>query len=382
MKVGIHDLEVATSHYVLELDTLAEAQGIDPNKFRIGLGQDRFSIPAPDEDAITMASHATKLLLERNDASKVRQVLFATESSVDQSKAAGVFVHGLLNMPRNVRTVEVKQACYSGTAALQMAVNHVHRFPEEQVLVIASDVARYALDSAGEPTQGAGAVAMLIAAEPNLIALDDESGFYTFDVNDFWRPNDTSTPFVDGQLSLDAYIDAVIGAWEDYAERTGATIDQIHRFLHHQPFTKMARKAHQALGAHLSVELGDELIEESMSYNRSLGNTYTASLYFGLLAQLHNNPDLAGKRLGFLSYGSGAVSEFFTGVVQPGYTEHLDTTNITNQLETRTPLDYAQYRDLHNSLNSTSENFHTDRVTKAPFRFVGVEDHQRRYETL
>ncbi len=56
MKIGIHDLEVATSHYVVELDTLAERHGIDPNKFHIGLGQDAFSMPAPDEDIITFSS--------------------------------------------------------------------------------------------------------------------------------------------------------------------------------------------------------------------------------------------------------------------------------------------------------------------------------------
>src|SRR5690625_7366180 len=80
-------------------------------------------MPAPDEDIVTMAAEAAQTLLERHDATKIRQVLFATESSVDQSKAAGVFVHDLLGLPANVRSIELKQACYSGTAALQMAIN-------------------------------------------------------------------------------------------------------------------------------------------------------------------------------------------------------------------------------------------------------------------
>src|SRR5699024_1536543 len=149
-------------------------------------------------------------------------------------------------------------------------------------LVITSDVARYALDSGGEPTQGAGSVAMLISADPNLVEIEPGSGLHTTDVNDFWRPNDSTTPFVDGQLSLDAYLDATTAAWDDLLARRELGLDDIHRFLHHQPFTKMARKQLAALAEHTGTELSDDLIEESMSYNRALGNTYTASLYFAL----------------------------------------------------------------------------------------------------
>ena len=380
MKIGIHDLEVATSHYVVELDTLAQRHGIDPNKFHIGLGQDAFSMPAPDEDIITMAAEAAQLLLERHDATKIRQVLFATESSVDQSKAAGVYLHELLGLPANVRSVELKQACYSGTAALQMAVNAIARNPEEQILVITSDVARYALDSGGEPTQGAGSVAMLISANPNLVEIEPGSGFHTTDVNDFWRPNDSTTPYVDGQLSLAAYLNATNAAWDDLTSRRQLSTDDIDRFLHHQPFTKMARKQLAALAEHTGQELSDDLIEESMSYNRSLGNTYTASLYFALTAQLHTNADLAGKRLGFFSYGSGAVAEFFTGIVQDQYRDHIYPQNVEKQLDNRVELTYDEYRELHENFAANSDTYTTEQTTNAPFRLSGVTEHQRRYE--
>lgn len=380
MKIGIHDLDVATTHFVLKLDSMAEALGVDPGKYHMGLGQDEFSVPAPDEDVVTMAAEAATRLLSRNDASKIRMVLFATETGIDQSKAAGVFVHGLLGLPNAVRTVEFKQACYSGTAALQAAVNHVARYPEDQVLVLASDIARYAVDSGGEPTQGAGAVAMLIAADPSILEIEPDSGVYTADVNDFWRPNDSSTPFVEGKLSLDAYMDATLGAWDDLVARRGIEISDIHRFLHHQPFTKMARKAHAKLAEHLGVELGADLIEESMTYNRRVGNSYTASLYFGLVAQLQGNDDLAGKRLGLFSYGSGSVSEFFTGIVQPGYAEHLHADNVAESLDSRVELSFEEYRERHNAYVGSSDNNETEKVTDAPFRFSGVIDHVRQYE--
>ena len=111
-----------------------------------------------------MAADAVAQLIGRTGTDEVRSIFFATESSVDQSKAAGVFLHGLLGLPEHVRTVEFKEACYGGTAALQCALALVARNPEERVIVVASDVARYAIDSPGEPTQGAGAVAMMVSA--------------------------------------------------------------------------------------------------------------------------------------------------------------------------------------------------------------------------
>ncbi|WGH90502.1 hydroxymethylglutaryl-CoA synthase [Auritidibacter ignavus] len=381
--IGLTDLDVATTGYVLSLDDLADYQGTDPAKYHLGLGQDCFSVPGADEDIVTLAATAASRLVARHPEHKITQLYFATETGVDQSKSAGVFVHQLLGLAPNVRTVELKQACYSATAALQLAVGHITRFPQEQVLVIASDIARYALDTPGEPTQGAGAVAMLVSAEPHLVALEPVTGFYTADVNDFWRPTDSSTPYVNGHLSLDAYLDATAGAYDDAMRRApGLDLEDIDRFLHHQPFTKMARKAHRHLGQHLGVELDDALIEESMSVNRQLGNSYTASLYFALAAQLTNNAELARKRLGFFSYGSGSVAEFFTGVVQPGYTEHLDyLEHLQADLNARKTLSVEQYRQLHHSYRLDSDNYTTPTDTATSFRFAGVTDHVRQYET-
>lgn len=380
MNIGIHDLDLATTHYVLPLDAMAEAHGIDPAKFHHGLGQNRFSVPAPDEDVVTMAASASSRLLQRHPEHNVRMVIFATETGVDQAKSAGIFLHGLIGLDHHVRTIEYKQACYAGTAGLQTALSHITRYPDEQVLVVASDIARYALDSSGEPTQGAGAVAMLVSAAPGLVAIEPQSGLYTSDINDFWRPNDSSTPFVEGRLSMDAYIGAILGAWDDFTARRELSITDVDRFIHHQPFTKMARKAHAALAEHTGVELGDELIDESMTYNRQLGNSYTASMYFALAAQLHADTDMSGKRLGFFSYGSGAVAEFFTGVVQDGYRAHIDPTAAIRELSAREDIDYADYRELHNGYQATSENYDVDAVTTAPFRFAGVQNRVRQYQ--
>jgi len=164
---GLSAISFYTPHRYIGLDTLAEHHGIDPEKFSKGIGQEKIALPGHDEDIVTMAAEAAKPIIDRYGSAGIDTVLFATETGVDQSKAAGIYMHRLLGLPANCRNVEFKQACYSATAALQMACSYVARKPDRKVLVIASDVARYDLDSSGEATQGAGAVAMLVTANLN-----------------------------------------------------------------------------------------------------------------------------------------------------------------------------------------------------------------------
>lgn len=380
LRLGIHDLSVATTSHVLALAELAASAGVDPDKYRLGLGQDEMSVPAPDEDIVTMAARAAAPILERHGADGIRTLYVATESGIDQSKSAAVFVHGLLGLPSTCRAIELKQACYSGTAALQAALGQLTRSPVERVLIIATDVARYELDSPGEATQGAAAVAMLISADPALVELEDVTGVHTVDVDDFWRPNDSSTAVVNGKLSVDAYIDAYLGAWDDYRARGGVTVDEIDRFCHHQPFTRMAAKAQRALAEHVGSEIGDELHIGSTRYNRRIGNSYTASLYAALAALLDGDDDLTGSRIGFYSYGSGSVGEFFTGRVVPGYRGLTRGGELEAALDARTPLDISSYRALHSGAALDSmRDVEIEPVSAGPFHLAGIEGRARRY---
>ncbi|NYD67248.1 hydroxymethylglutaryl-CoA synthase [Agromyces atrinae] len=383
--IGIHDIAFATGSYRIDLAELAARHGVEANKYYIGLGQSEMSVLANDEDVVTMAATAAQRILDRGDSRPIRTLIFATETGIDQSKAAGVYVHRLLGLGSDVRVVEVKQACYSATAALQFATALVARSPEEAVLVVASDVARYEIDSNAEATQGAGAVAMLVTADPAILEIEPVSGLFTEDVMDFWRPNHRSTAVVDGKLSIDAYINATTGAWADLASRGGPAFESIERFCYHQPFTRMAVKAHRKLAASVA-ELGndeaDVQLDGTFDYNRRIGNSYTASIYLALAALLDTDDDLAGKRLGFLSYGSGAVSEFFTGIVSAGYREHVRADENRALLDGRTPIGDEQYLALQRFTPADVSNYETTRETPGRFRFGGVDGDKRVYEVV
>ncbi|MET9445068.1 hydroxymethylglutaryl-CoA synthase [Streptomyces sp. NPDC006610] len=384
--IGIHDLSLATTEFALTHEALAAYNGTEIGKYHVGIGQRSMSVPAADEDIVTMAAAAAAPVVARHGTDRIRTVVFATESSIDQAKAAGIYVHSLLGLSSACRVVELKQACYGATAALQFAIGLVRRDPSQQVLVIASDVSKYELDSPGEATQGAAAVAMLVGADPALVRIEEPSGVFTADVMDFWRPNYREAALVDGQESITAYLQALEGAWKDYGEQGGRPLQDFAAFCYHQPFTKMAYKAHRHLLNYCGQETDKDAVEAAVglttAYNNVIGNSYTASVYLGLAALLDQAGDLTGRPVGFLSYGSGSVAEFFAGTVADGYREHLRTDAHREAIARRKDVDYAGYRALHErSFPADGGDHPTPAQTTGPFRLAGLSGHKRLYET-
>ncbi|WP_207063843.1 hydroxymethylglutaryl-CoA synthase [Motiliproteus sp. SC1-56] len=385
MSVGIDDISFYTSNYFLDLKSLADVHRIDKEKFYQGIGQEKMGIVAADEDVVTMAANAALPVLEGVDPETISTLLFATETGIDQSKAGGVFVHGLLGLPSRCRVVELKQACYSATAAIQMACALVAREPEKKVLVLASDIARYDLNSSGEATQGCGAVAILISANPRLVEIQPHSGHYTEDVMDFWRPNYRSTALVDGKYSTKIYLKALKQAWLHYQEITSTEFESLDYLCYHLPFTRMAEKAQTQMARINKCDRDAEAlkaqVEPSLHYNRLIGNSYTASMYVGLVSLLENaGTDLAGKQIGFFSYGSGCVAEFFTGRVVEGYQRYLHRERHQHLLAERTELSYAQYLELYNFQHPTDGGEYTfPEQTTGRFRLGGMNQHKRLY---
>ncbi len=387
--VGIDAIGFYAPSYYLDLRTLAETRGVDRDKYLIGLGQERMAVPPPDEDVVTMAASAAQPVLESADRERIRWVLFATETGVDQSKAAAMYVHGLLDLPENCRAIEVKEACYAGTAALQLAAAWIARRPDHLALIIASDIARYELKSPGEATQGAGAVAMLVSANPRVLALDPEAGCHAEDVMDFWRPNYRDAALVDGQYSTRVYLETLVRAWQRYRAASGRGLETFARQCFHLPFTRIAEKAQKRLAhaAGLPEPTPEELrrrIGDALHYNRVTGNTYAASLYEGLTSLLDNSEeDLGGQRIGLFSYGSGCMAEFFSGVVVPGYRSRLRAAAHRAMLDARIELTYRQYEDIFNLPLPTDGGEHVfAQYRTGPFRLAGFSQHKRVYEAL
>jgi hydroxymethylglutaryl-CoA synthase len=387
LKVGIDTLSFYTSHYALDLARLAEMRGVDPEKYFLGLGQHKMAVPPPDEDIVTMAACAARDAIQGIDLTAIEILLFATESGIDQSKAAGIYTHDLLGLPERCRVIELKQACYSATFALQLALPFLRQYPDKKVLLIASDIARYGLGMPGESSQGCGAVAMVLSANPRLIAFEAEYGVVTENVMDFWRPNYADAAFVEGKYSSKLYLHMLEKTWHQYHALSGRSFTQHDYYCYHVSVPRLVEKAHQHLAKicgleKLSAAVLHQQVGFSLEYGRQIGNSYTASLYVGLASLLDlTTDDLTDKRLGFYSYGSGCVAEFFSGVIQPGYQQRLNTLRHQALLAGRVALSYAEYEAFYSFKYPQDGSFcEIPNYQTGPFRLVAIRDHRRIYE--
>ncbi|MFL2061212.1 hydroxymethylglutaryl-CoA synthase [Marinilactibacillus psychrotolerans] len=350
MEIGIDKIGFYTPDVYIDMEKLAEARGVEPAKYTIGIGQEKMAVAPLSQDAVSMAANAALEVLDEEDRDAIDFVLFGTESGVDHSKSGAVWVHHLAGIQKYARSVELKQACYSATAAIKMAMGHISLHPESKVLVLGTDIAKYGLNTGGEPTQGAGAVAMVLSANPKILAIDTDSVSMTEDISDFWRPLYSDYAYVDGKFSNQAYLNFLTDIWGQYKERNNRDLSDFEALCFHVPYTKMGKKALKALTENASEEDTARLMgyyEPSISYNKQVGNIYTGSLYLSLLSLLEQGPLLEDNaRIGLFSYGSGAVGEFFSGVVKPGYKEHMLKEEHEALLNNRRELSIKEYEEI------------------------------------
>ena len=376
MKIGIDKIGFYVPKYYIDMRELAHERGVDPDKFTIGLGQDEMAVNSITQDTITLAANAAYNTIDDEDLNDIDLVILATESGIDYSKAGATSIHALLGINKNARCIELKQACYSATAALQFAKGHIALNPNKKALVIASDISRYGLHSSGEPTQGAGSVAMLITQDPNILNITNESTYYTDDVWDFWRPNYKDAAVVDGKYSNEQYLRLFNETFTQFKETYNQDENDLDAMLFHIPYTKLGRKTLNSI-----VDNDHQLMKifnKSTTYNRKVGNIYTGSLYLSLISMLYKAGLPGNSKIGLYSYGSGAVAEFFTMELVESYQEHLNF-NPDAELNKRRKVTIAEYEKMFNAKlvdDGTHQILETDGEV---FQLKELKNHRRYY---
>jgi len=237
MTVGITSIGLAIPSLRLNVRDLAALRGVDPNKYLLGLGCENIALCDAEEDAVSLAVAAAERALTAWGGDRENIGLFAvgTETACDMSRPLSQFVADRLELRGHLRTYEVKHACYGASAALRQAVEWIASGAADGrvALVVASDVALYAPADPGEPTQGAGAVAMIVGP-PTIAEVELRSYPYAMPVFDFWRPVGEAFPRVDGRFSLQCYKDAAAAAFQAWTQREGAdALDSIAALTMH-----------------------------------------------------------------------------------------------------------------------------------------------------
>lgn len=385
MKVGIDQIGYFTPNKYVDMVDLAHARNQDPNKFLIGIGQSKMSVADATQDAVSMGINATLRYLNKINKSKVGLLIFGTESSVDQSKSGSLFVKSALKLDPSVRAFEVKEACFGLTAGLMIAQDFVRLHPDQTAIVIGSDIARYGLKTAGEVTQGAGSVSLLISSNPRILELNEGHSAYSEDINDFWRPNNSKLAKVDGKYSTQVYLDFFKHTFNDYKEQKNLETRDFAAIVYHLPFTKMGLKANRIAIEGEDEETNARLMDSftaAKELNANVGNIYTGSLYLSLLSLLENGDLKAGDLTGLFSYGSGAMAEFYSANVVEGYEKQIDKAGDEALLAKRKKLSVDEYERIFSEALEDPKNG-VELVSdedSGKYYFEGIKDDIRQYQ--
>lgn len=198
--VGIDDFAVYIPQIYLPIEDLATARNLNYAKLNKGLGLEEMAIADALEDSATMAANAVLDLIHKSDLdpSSIGRIYLGTESALDGAKPTATYVLAMLrdhfadaygpNCFLHCDVVDLTFACIGGVDALQNSLEWAAAKEGRIGIVVASDEAKYEMNSQGEYTQGAGAVAMLVKQNPRLLAIDPDFGVATRPAHDFFKP--------------------------------------------------------------------------------------------------------------------------------------------------------------------------------------------------
>lgn len=353
--VGIASLGIALPDLAFDVRDLARIRKTDPEKYLIGMGCDVMALCSKDTTVADLAIKAAQRALSRwqGKLEDIGLIAVGTETALDMSRPLSAWVAEALNLKGSIRSYEVKHACYGGTLALRQALEWKLSGASmgKAALVIAADISLYAPEDSGEPTQGAGAIAMIID-EALIAKIHTQTYPYSEPAFDFWRPVKADYPLVEGKFSLECYCRAAASCFQQFIlENTEFNLlSDFYACCFHVPFPKMVKKAVSALGEKFGWTLDQieaffqEKVSPSLAWNRKIGNSYTASLWISVANALCQLPE--NKLILAFSYGSGFGAELLMLESGPLASQGQWQADIKNDLAQRKLLNAQEYIEL------------------------------------
>lgn len=198
--IGIDDMAFYVPNIYLSIEDLAEARKIEYAKLNKGLGLTTMSLADVHEDAASMAANAVLKLIKKNNLKpqEIGRIYVGSESATDGAKPIASYVVSMLadyfkeefgpDSFMHTDVVDMTFACIAGIDAMHTTLDWVNADRSRIGIVVATDNAKYELESTGEYTQGAGAVATLIKHNPRLLSISEPVGISTIGEHDFFKP--------------------------------------------------------------------------------------------------------------------------------------------------------------------------------------------------
>lgn len=392
--IGILGMEVYFPNTYVDQVDLEEYDGVSKGKYTIGLGQSKMAFASDREDVNSIAMTVVTQLMENYQVawSNIGRLEVGTETLIDKSKSTKTWLMDLFKKSgnHNVEGVTTINACYGGTNALFNTLNWMesNAWDGRLGLVVCCDLAVYAKGNA-RATGGAGAVAMLIGPNAPIVFETNVRASYMDHAYDFYKPDPTSEyPTVDGNLSQNCYLKALEKTYEGIkmksllAGTSKISIKDSDYFIFHAPYSKLVQKAFTTLfwadikdnSIEPSAELSEIIVKascdikdkdlnnaiskeskdpfkekvlSSLYLSKNCGNSYTGSLYFGLMSLLCDQKiDLTDKRLILFSYGSGCTASMFAVKVKDGYRVIKEVSDFNGRLNNRIKKSPEEYNHI------------------------------------
>ena len=414
MRVGIEAIQFDVPKIFLPIKDLAKVRNIEPAKLEKGLGLLNMSFLDVHQDVITLAANAVYKLIQQENIQleEIARIYVGTESGLDNSKPIASYLVSILETEfgkgklRNCDVVDMTFACIGGVDVFHNCLDFIRLNPNKKAIVVTTDNAKYDLNSTGEYTQGAGAIAMLLSSNPKVMTIDQTVGVSTEGVFDFFKPKQTISkelitaskdnpewfgileseisivkeqPVFDGQYSNECYINRIKEAYQHFKVESNQEKNLSNEWeliLMHLPYCYQGRRTFIEIFTEENPELldqqeGENLKEKTRALSKSpeylefvtkklypaevasgnIGNIYTGSIFLGLLSALYfalkNDRNITEHKVGFIAYGSGSKSKVFEGTIQSDWKKTIEKTDLFNILENRIPINFETYEILH-----------------------------------
>lgn len=302
--VGIVGYGSYLPRYRIKVEDIAHEWGMDPNSIKRSLLLEEKTVPAPDEDTITISVEAAKnaLLRAKIDPQEIGAVYIGSESHPYAVKPSGTVVAEALGIGPEVHIASYEFACKAGTEAMWVVYNLVRAGNIKYGLAIGADTSQGAPGDALEYSASAGGSAFIIGKE-KVVAEVVETYCYSTDTPDFWRREGEFYPKHGGRFTGEpAYFKHVVGAGRGILKKSGLKPSDFAYAVFHMPNGRFPQEAGKRLG------FTKEQLEPGWIVSW-MGNTYSGSSPTGLCATL----DVAkqGDLILLVSFGSGAGSDAF-----------------------------------------------------------------------
>lgn len=338
MEVGIVSYGAYVPRWRITPLEIGKVWGADGEAVSRGLNIRSKSVPAPDEDVITMSVEAARNLMKRRkiDPKDIGAIYVGSESHPYAVKPTATTVAEAIEASPDLTAADYEFACKAGTAAIQTCMGLVASRMMKYGMAIGTDTSQGAPGDALEYSASAGGAAFLIG-RGDVAAKINETYSYTTDTPDFWRREGQMYPSHGGRFTGEpAYFKHVLTCGKNLMERAGTTAEDYNHVVFHQPNGKFPVRAGKMLG--FSKEQTTTGLLSPM-----IGNTYSAAVLLGLAAILDiSNP---GDRILAVAYGSGAGSDGFDLTVTDAVTDLREDPKllIDNMISSGKYLNYATY---------------------------------------